>query len=36
LKEQAKSFGIPPEELIGVSIEELLTRPEDLFRQTVE
>lgn len=36
LKELAKSFGIPPEELVRVSIEELLTRPEDAFRQTVE
>jgi predicted kinase len=36
LKEMAKSFGITPEQLVQVSIEELLNRPEDSFRQAVE
>jgi len=36
LQEKAKTFGITPEELVRVSIEELLTRPEDAFQQAVE
>jgi PAS domain-containing protein len=36
LQEKAKIFGITPEELVRVSIEELLTRPEDALQQAVE
>ncbi len=36
LKEMAQTFGITPEELVQVSIEELLNRPEDTFRQAVD
>jgi antitoxin FitA len=36
LQEKAKIFGITPEELVRVSIEELLTRPEDAFQLAVE
>ena len=36
LQEKSKIFGITPEELVRVSIEELLTRPEDAFQQAVE
>ncbi|MEW5958226.1 MAG: CopG family transcriptional regulator [Chloroflexota bacterium] len=36
LKELAKTLKITPEELVRVSIEELLTRPEEAFQQAVE
>jgi predicted transcriptional regulator len=36
LQEMADSHGITPEELARVSIEELLKRPEEEFKQAVE
>ena len=36
LKEIASRFSVAPEELVRASIEELLTRPEDEFRQVLE
>ena len=36
LSEMANELGIVPEELVRVSIEELLTRPEADFEQAVE
>ena len=36
LKEKANELGLTPEELVRVSIEELLSRPEDAFRQAIE
>jgi hypothetical protein len=36
LKEKADELGLTPEELVRVSIEELLSRPENAFRQAVE
>lgn len=36
LKTIANKFGVAPEELVRVSIEELLTRPEESFRQAVD
>ena len=36
LKEIATRFSVAPEELVRVSIEELLTRPEEEFRQALE
>jgi len=36
LKETATRFGVSPEELVRVSIEELLTRPEGAFKQAVD
>jgi predicted transcriptional regulator len=36
LREIADRHGITPEELARVSIEELLTRPEDEFQRTVD
>ena len=36
LKEMAERFQETPEELVGVSIEEILTRPEDTFQRTVK
>ncbi len=36
LKEIATRFSIAPEELVRVSIEELLTRPEEDFRRALE
>jgi hypothetical protein len=35
LNEMARQLGIVPEELVRVSIEELLTRPEPEFEQAV-
>lgn len=36
LKELAKQLGVVPEELVQVSIEELLSRPETDFEQAVD
>jgi predicted transcriptional regulator len=36
LKEIATRFSVAPEELVRVSIEELLTRPEEDFRHALE
>jgi hypothetical protein len=36
LKEMATRFGVMPEELVRVSIEALLTRPEEAFEQAVD
>ncbi len=36
LKEIAARFNISPEELVQVSIEELLTRPDDAFERAVD
>ena len=36
LKEIATRFSVAPEELVRVSIEELLTRPEEDFRRVLE
>lgn len=36
LNEMARQLGVGPEELVRVSIEELLTRPEPDFEQAVE
>ena len=36
LKELAASLSVTPEELVCVSIEELLTRPEDAFQQAAD
>jgi predicted transcriptional regulator len=36
LREMADRYGITPEELARVSIEELLTRPEEEFQRAVE
>jgi hypothetical protein len=36
LKEVAARLRVTPEELIRVSVEELLARPEESFRRTVE
>jgi len=36
LREIATRFRVAPEELVRVSIEELLTRPEEEFRQALE
>ncbi len=36
LKEIATRFSVAPEELVRVSIEELLTRPEEDFRRALE
>ena len=33
LKEMATRFGVSPEELVSVSIEELLTHPEEAFER---
>lgn len=35
LKEMAKELGVTPEELVRVSLEELLARPGNDFRQAV-
>jgi hypothetical protein len=35
LKEMATEIGVTPEELVRVSIEELLAKPEDSFKQAV-
>jgi hypothetical protein len=35
LKEQAARFRITPEELVRVSIEELLTRPDEEFQRAL-
>lgn len=35
LNEMARELGVVPEELVRVSIEELLTRPEPEFEQAV-
>jgi hypothetical protein len=36
LRETATHFNISPEELVQVSIEELLTRPEEAFQRAVD
>jgi hypothetical protein len=36
LNEMARHLGVVPEELVRVSIEELLTRPEPDFEQAVD
>lgn len=36
LREIAARFGVAPEELVRVSVEELLARPEEEFRQALE
>lgn len=36
LQELARRFNVAPEDLVRVSVEELLTRPEDSFKQTVD
>ena len=36
LKEIAARFSVAPEELVRVSIEDLLTRPEEDFRRALE
>jgi hypothetical protein len=36
LKEVALRFHVPPEELVRVSIEDLLARPEEEFQRVVE
>jgi hypothetical protein len=36
LKERASHFSISPEELVQVSIEELLTRPDEAFQDAVD
>jgi hypothetical protein len=36
LNEMARQLGVVPEELVRVSIEELLTRPEADFEQAVD
>lgn len=36
LKEMAAHFQVTPEELVRVSLEELLTRPEDAFQRAVD
>jgi hypothetical protein len=36
LKERATRFSISPEELVRVSIEELLTRPDEAFQNAVD
>ena len=36
LKETASRFGISPEDLVRVSIEELLVRPDEAFQKAVE
>ena len=36
LKEKASHFNVSPEELVRVSIEELLTRPDETFQAAVE
>jgi len=36
LKKIAANFGVTPEELVRLSVEELLTRPDQAFQQAVE
>ncbi|HEY88724.1 MAG TPA: DNA-binding protein [Thermoflexia bacterium] len=36
LKELASQLNISPEELVRLSVEEILTRPKETFRQTIE
>lgn len=36
LKEKASHLHIPPEELVRVSVEELLTRPDESFEAAVD
>ena len=36
LNEMARHLGVAPEELVRVSIEELLTRPSEEFRRAVD
>lgn len=36
LQELARRFNVAPEDLVRVSVEELLTRPEGSFKQTVD
>jgi len=36
LKEKAEHLGVTPEELVCVSIEEMLTRPEAALKQAVD
>jgi hypothetical protein len=36
LREKANHFQVAPEELVRLSLEDLLTRPEEDFRQALE
>jgi hypothetical protein len=36
LQELAARFGVSPEELVRVGVEELLARPDDAFERTVK
>ena len=36
LKKLSSSLNVSPEELVRISIDELLTRPEETFQQAVE
>lgn len=36
LQELAIRFGVQPEDLVRISVEELLTRPEDAFQHAVQ
>jgi hypothetical protein len=36
LQQLAVRFGVQPEDLVRVSVEELLTRPEDAFQRAVQ
>jgi hypothetical protein len=36
LKEKAAYFSVSPEELVRISVEELLTRPEEAFQRAVD
>ena len=36
LREMATSFGVSPEDLVRLSVEDLLTRPDKAFRQATE
>ncbi|MCL4531192.1 MAG: DNA-binding protein [Chloroflexi bacterium] len=36
LKEYAKQFGIPMEELVRVSVEDMLAQPEEQFRKAMQ
>lgn len=36
LKERAAYFSVSPEDLVRVSVEELLTRPEETFQQALD
>ena len=36
LREMANNFGVTPEELVQLSVEDLLTRPDEAFLQAVD